>query len=303
LIDANTGRHVWAERYDRDIQDIFAVQDELTRSIVSTLHGRLEAAGIEHAKLKKTNDITAYDFLLKGIELHQRFTRSDNELARKYFSLAIERDPEFAEAHAWLALTYVAQLDADALTSRVTWLDKAVASAIRAVALDSNDSTCQEILGLVFLEKREFDRALGHTLKAVQLNPNDADGLAHLGLVHNYMGNLQAGEAALRTAVELDPFHPIWHDAFLAHCFYLGRRYQEAARQISSLTSGTIWAHAVAAASFAMLGTDARQHVRAIQAMMPNFSSSKYVAEIEPFKNKEDAEHFLAGLVKAGLRP
>jgi hypothetical protein len=106
LVDASTGAHIWAQRYDRDLEDIFAVQDEVSETVVGTLAGRLETAGVERARKKPTTSLTAFDYLLQGRDLVYRYSREDNAKARELLEKAIALDPDYAEAHAWLSGTY-----------------------------------------------------------------------------------------------------------------------------------------------------------------------------------------------------
>src|SRR5262249_39639626 len=143
LIEAATGSHIWAERYDRNVEGLFDIQDELTQTIVATLAGKLEHAAWAAAKRKRTESMLAYDYFLQGIERHQRFTKEDNEKARRLHEQAIKMDPEFAQAHAELAFTWVSAWDED--------LDEAYRLAGRAVALDEGESVCHTAFGFVCL--------------------------------------------------------------------------------------------------------------------------------------------------------
>ncbi len=139
LVDTETGHHLWAERYDRELEDIFAVQDEITQTIVSILPGRLEDAGRERAQRKLTANMTAYDFVLLGMERLRRLTRETNIEARDLFQKAVELDPQFARAHANLAWTHVAEVFMVDLWSEKP-LEKALESIETALALDDDDS-------------------------------------------------------------------------------------------------------------------------------------------------------------------
>jgi adenylate cyclase len=298
LIDGITGNHLWAERYDRDLQDLFIVQDELTHAIVSTLAGRLEAAEITFVKRKRTGNMAAYDHLLRGIEHHQRFTLEDHVKAREHFQRAIDLDPQFAVAFAWLALAKIAEWDEMPPDN-----DAAFRLAIRAVELDGNESVCHSVLGFVYLKRRQFDKALAHTERAVALNPNFGHAIAHLGLIHTYMGDHEKGAACVESAIRLNPYHPDWYGLFLARAFYGMHRYSDAATQLSRLAGRTLGFHAFSAACYAQAGLidDARRHAAEVLARRPSFHAKAYATNEVEYKSPADADHLLQGLLLAGL--
>src|SRR5262249_21081003 len=183
LIDAATGGHLWAHRYDRGLQDIFAIQDEVVAAIVGTVVGQVQAAGIERARHKRTDNMAAYDYFLRGLEYHNRSGSDDTAPACEMFKHAIEIDPDFARAHALLAwnLCEVYWAEFYGATSRanaIAALDQALSTAQRAVALDGNDALCHCALGYVHVSRRSFDMAAHHIGIATSLNPNDAEVVA-----------------------------------------------------------------------------------------------------------------------------
>jgi adenylate cyclase len=172
LIDAETDRHIWAERYDRELEDIFAIQDEMTRAIAATLPGRVEAATHDRAKRKPTDNMAAYECVLTAKVLHHRSVREDNAAAQCLLERAIALDPNYAHAHAWKgcvlgqAWTYGWCEDRQAIFSQVE------AELEVALALDDNDSDVHRILAALSLNREEHDRAAYHQERALALNPN-----------------------------------------------------------------------------------------------------------------------------------
>ena len=206
LVDASTGNHLWAHRYDRELRDIFAIQDEVATAIVSTVAGEVQAAGIDQARRKRTDNLLAYDYLLRDLELQKGFDDDDFHVARLMFEKAIASDPNFAQAHALLAIVLVQlfwfeiyQVDNPLMAG----LDPALAAAQRAVALDGNDSLCHNALGFVHFGRKSFDLAKYHCDFATRLNPNDADSLAYLAHRHQKSSCPPSSRGRLRSPGQL----------------------------------------------------------------------------------------------------
>ena len=172
LIDAETDRHIWAERYDRELEDIFAIQDEMTRAIVATLPGRVEAASHDRAKRKPTDNMAAYECVLAAKVLHHRSTREDNAEAQRLLDRALALDPNYAHAHAWkacvLGQTWVYNWCAD----RDATFQQVAAELEIALALDDNDSDVHRILAALNVNREDHDKAAYHQERALALNPN-----------------------------------------------------------------------------------------------------------------------------------
>jgi adenylate cyclase len=162
LIDAETDRHIWAERYDRELEDIFAIQDEMTRAIVATLPDRVEAATHDRAKRKPTDSMAAYECVLAAKVLHHRSVREDNAEAQRLLDRALALDPDYAHAHAWkacvLGQTWVHEWCAD----RDATFQQVAAELETALALDDNDSDVHRILAALNLMRDDLDKAAYH---------------------------------------------------------------------------------------------------------------------------------------------
>jgi TolB-like protein/class 3 adenylate cyclase len=199
LIDAATGNHLWAERYDRTIDDVFAVQDEVVHTIVSTLEGRLAATAAAQVRGKPTTSWAAYDYFLRGRELsnHYKIGEADEALAR-----AIELDPGYVQAHAWRASTLVARYWYD---QRPETLQHAMACAETALALDDSDASCHQAMGFVSLHSRKLALAGMHFEQAMSLNPNDVNIIADYANWLCYMGRFDEALCYLDLAMQRDP--------------------------------------------------------------------------------------------------
>src|SRR5262249_14150632 len=161
LIEADSGNHLWAERYDRDIADLFEVQDEVARTIVATLAGRLEDAELRSAARTRTDSLPAYDSLLRGIEHLRGYAADDNPTARELFERAVALDPQFGLAHAYLALALLVEHGYDRAPAPIR--DRALDSVLTAVRLDPGEGRCHQFLAQAYLYKGEFDQATLHS--------------------------------------------------------------------------------------------------------------------------------------------
>jgi adenylate cyclase len=168
LVEAATGNHLWAERYDRNVQDLFVVQDEVSQAIAATIEGRMAASGAQRSRRKPTEDLVAYDYFLQGRENRER--RGDPDVAAQLLRRAIELDPGFAQAHAWLSWTYVHIFH---LNLRSEMLREALDVARKAVSLDDADAWCHAVIGFAHLFESQHDLAGFHLDSAVALNSVD----------------------------------------------------------------------------------------------------------------------------------
>ena len=302
LIDGETDTHIWAERYDRELADIFAVQDELTATIVSILPGRVEAASGERAARKTTDNMAAYECVLTGKRLHHHSRREDNEQALRYLDRAIELDPSYAHAHAWRACTLGQAWVYGWCADRDATRDLIVASLRIALSLDENDSDVHRILAASHLVQREHDACLHHQQRALNLNPNDDLIVVQQGEILTWSGKAEEGIEWVLKAMRLNPYHPERFWGHLGRAYFTARRYGEAVtavRHISKLDPGQ---HASLAGCLAQMGDQAaaQQHARQALAAAPAFSSAEFIKTLHYFHDA-DFEHVRESLMKAGL--
>jgi adenylate cyclase len=298
LIDAATGTHLWAERYDRTLEDIFAVQDEVVATIAATLAGRIELAGTERAKRKPPQDLLAYDCLLRGMEHLAGYGEDANAKARAMFERAAGLDPGYALARAYLALTiYVEEW-----LRTGSGLERALALAREAVALDGEDSRCQRILGEISLHARQFERADFHSERALALNPNDAHAAAYRAYILTYLGRPEEAVDWIRKAMRLNPFHPGWYWATLARALHAGDQHEEALAAYERIAVPRFFHLACMAACHGRLGHDeeARRYVERTLEAKADFSSGGWLATL-PFRREEDRRRLLEEFCAAGL--
>ena len=301
LIDAGSGSHLWAERFDRDQQDIFAVQDQVVRTIVATLVGRLESAGVEQVRRKPPASLAAYEYVLRGKAIALGNPEGEAE-KRRLFEKAIVLDPTHGRAHALLAYVIFLEWFRD-MSGSDTALNRAFEMAKKAAALDENDSTCQSALGWIHLFRRSFDLAEQYNQRALELNPNDPEQFVQMGGLYVFLGRPDEAIEWLKQAKLLDPyFNPVsyWH--FLGAAHFVAGRYAEAITALSRSSTMPAWVQAYLAASHALANKIDRAMEFAAQLvrLTPDFSATRLAAK-EPYKRPTDGEHLLDGLRKAGL--
>ena len=296
LINAATGNHVWAERYDRDAQDIFAVQDQVVRTIVATLVGRMQAAGAASARKKPTASWTAYDLLLQGREIANNFTEMEGVAL---FTRAVEIDPSFALAQAWLAFGLLATYWYDA---RPETLNQAAQVAQKALSLDSDDATVHQVNALVMLWMRQYERARIHFDRAIALNPADAQIYADRANLLRYTGRPEEALAAIDEALNMSPFPPHWFWRVRGGVLFQLRRYAEVVDAINSITHKDLTAHIYLAAAQTYLGNaaSAAEALALAKELQPDLSLQQ-LSKVSPQSDKEALDHFIDGLRKAGL--
>ena len=302
LIDGETDRHIWAERYDRKLEDIFAMQDELTSTVVAILPGRVEAATHDRAKRKPTGNMAAYECVLTAKVLHHRSARDDNAEAMQLIDRAIALDPNYAHAHAWRACvlgqawTHGWGGNAEAVMQQVT---RAVETAL---ALDDNDADVHRILAALSLMRRNYDKAHYHQERALALNPNYDLVLVQQGELLTWLGQPDEGAEWIRKAMRLNPYHPERFWSHLGRAHFVARRYAASVEAFNRVSRRDYAQHAFLAAALAELGDQAGAVAQAeeVLRLQPGFSAKTYLATL-PYKNESDREHHREALLKAGL--
>ena len=307
LIDATSGSHLWAERYDRDLTDIFAVQDEVTQQIVGALKVTLSPA--EKARLvekEEPSNVAAYDCVLRGREimLGKEKTRETFEEAVTYFKKALELDANYSQAYASLGFAHM-------FDYQNRWSDDPDGSfklakeyARKAIDNDPNEPLAHAVAALTAIFERDFERAQAEIDRTLALNPSSA--LAHnlLGTIRSYSGRPLEAIPAIEQAMRLDPaFRPQFLH-FLGIAYLLAGKYETAAamlRQRILLVPNTDFSRAVLAATLGHLGEneEARRVWGELMQVNPKFSFTAYIGR-QPLR-PEDAERVAAGLAKAGL--
>jgi len=303
LIEAESDHHIWAERYDRDLEDIFAIQDEVTQAIVATLPGRLEADARTRAERKTPANMAAYECVLQAKTLHHRSNREDNLRATELIRRAIELDPRYGHAHAWHACILGQQwsygwLEDRAATERA--MERELESALR---LDENDSDVHRILAAVGVVRNDLDKALFHQRRGLALNPNDDLIVVQQGELLTWLGEAEEGIEWIRKAMRLNPYHPERFWFHLARAQFVARRYQDAIESLLHIATLDVLHHALLAACHAQLGNDADAALHSAEVMqrIPEFSVREHCLPMLHYRNEADLVHHRDALRRAGL--
>jgi len=305
LVEAATGHHLWAERFDREITDVFALQDDVVRKIVSSLAVKL--TGREQKELTTAADVDpeAYDMLLRGLERFRRFTRETNAEARLFFTRAAAIDPTYARAHADVALSLAMDLAFDHSEDYEGTARLALKHATAALALDDTVHQVHFAVGNVYLFRKRHDEAIASARRAIELDPNYADAYAFLGMAYNFAGRPEEGLASVRRATKLNPRAPFFYVYIEGQSLYQLGRFDEAIARLDHVRDQNpafLFAHQFLVASHADAGhiEEAEWEVQEILALQPDLTLD-VLRERMAYKRPEDLERFLAALRKAGM--
>jgi TolB-like protein/class 3 adenylate cyclase/Tfp pilus assembly protein PilF len=312
LIDATTASQLWGDRYDRQVENIFAIRDDITRSVAGTiggLQGKVAQAEAERLAAKNPNSFSAYDYVMRGWEEWRKFTSEGNAAARELFERAKNIDRSYARAYAGLAWTHANDYDYEWTDDFDNAIKLAFENASEAVRLDPNDYQAHWVLGWTRLYRREHEKAMASYLRARELNPNDAELLAEMGNLLIYVGQPKQAIEQVKEAIQLNPFHEHWYEE------YLGWAYEEAGMPQEAITvleqaidpnadQEELWILPTLAAAYANPAVgrieDAKKTVKKIIALKPGFSTSEVLSR-NPYQTKDLADRYVNALRRAGL--
>ena len=305
LVDATTQGHLWAERYDRDLKDIFALQDEVTQKIVAALAVKLTEDEQERLVRKYTENMEAYDSFLQGMELIHHHTKEANVQARQMYKRAIDLDPKFAAAYALLGLTY-SQEWSHGWSQNPQALERAFELAQAAIALDNSLPFGHAILGEIYLWKKHYEKAVAEQEKAIALSPSDADLISGLGGILNWAGRPEEAIELVKKAMRLNPMYQTEYLWNLGHAYFLRGRYGETIETLKRARDRNpkyLPVHVYLSASYINQGQQKEARAEAAEASMlsPQTSMEAWKQRL-PYKNQAVLERLIDSLRKAGFK-
>jgi TolB-like protein/Flp pilus assembly protein TadD len=306
LIEAATNGHVWSERYDRPLGDIFKVQEEVTQTIAATLGGEwgtIVEAGAASARRKPPANLQAYDYYALAVGLFPRVTEKDRAKAVEYLQKAIEIDPQFARAYAALGKVYFSQaMQRWGQKDPQVLLQEARDAELQAISLDPTDSWAHANLGEILLTRSDVDHGLAELEKAFRLNPNDPYILVMYGGRLYQVGRAQEGVDLINRAFRLHPDVPDYY-YYYVHPFYATGQYEEVIARVRKEPVPLTWSQMLLAMSYARLGrqAEAAAAVAELSRLYPDFSMERALSDYGAIKDPATLTHYMEGSRKAGL--
>ena len=305
LIDGMTGQHLWAERYDRQMKDIFAIQDDIAMKIMIAMQVKLTAGEDAFLGAKGTDNLEAYFLFLQAIAYFYEFSKDSNILSRKKLEQAIALEPDYATAHGWLAGTYIVALWFSWDKSPQQSMAKAVEHTQRCLALDDSNADAFSIAGALYLVQRQWDKAIAAGKRSVELSPNSADNHARFAMTLKSVGKVNEAIAMIEKAIRLNPMTPEWYLHELGTYYRLQGRYEEAIAILKkNLDHNPNYqtSRINLTATYSMAGEldQARTEAKEVLRKIPDFSAEQFMKGF-PYKDQKIIDDFIDNLCKAGL--
>jgi adenylate cyclase len=306
LIDATTGSHLWAERYDRELKDIFATQDEITMKILTSLQVSLTEGEMARMQAKGTNNLDAYLLFLQGWREAGSMNKDGNFLGRQMAEKAIALDPKFAMAYNLLATTYMNEVLLALSEDPRLSLKKAMELAQKAIALDNSLAWPHALLGWIYTLMLQHDKGIAECEQAVNLEPNSAISYFYLSLALKYAGRPKEAITMAKEAIRLNPIPPGFYYQNLTHLYCLTGQYEEAikvGKEATRVEPNNFTVRAFLTVAYSLHGRQEEARIEAAEVLRinPKFRV-EYWAKTIPFKNEADRELTIGALRKAGLK-
>jgi adenylate cyclase len=305
LIDSISGHHVWAERYDRDLKDVFALQDEITIKIISALRVNLTDGEIARISAMKTQNLEAYLKAIKAREYFLHFNGSDNTLAQGLVEEATAMDPGYAYPYLLLGWTHYMDIYYRTSKSPKQSMSHAFELAQKALSIDSSLAPAHILLAYIYLLKKQYEKGITEANKSVEINPNFADGYSHIARLLHYVGRNEEAVELIKKAMRLNPFPPSFYYYQLGYCYFTMEQYEQAIDEFKKaidLEPKNQPALVGLSASYSSLdrNEEALSAGKNLCKIAPNFSVKSWVKKL-PYKNEADSERITKSLHKAGL--
>jgi adenylate cyclase len=302
LNETESGNIIWSERYDGQLTEVFAFQDDITERITSLLAVQIGTAERRRTQRQQTPDLQSYGLILRGQDLMTRFVKESNFHARRLFEQAAELTPTYSRAYASISRTCNLDWRYGWVDDREGALNKAVELAKTAIGYDEYDARGLAELGYALLYKKEHKECLATYERALQLNPNDADLLAEMGDALGYCRQSDRAIELLKKAIRLNPYHPDWYLWYLGDAYFYKGEYEKVVETLLAMRDQSE-AHRLLTSTYAHLGQldKAREHAQLILRKHPNFSIEHW-RNVPPNMYPEDNDVFVEGLKMAGMK-
>jgi adenylate cyclase len=306
LIDATAGHHLWAENYDREVKDIFALQDEIAMKIMAAMQVELGEADWGRFSSIKTTNLKAYEKYLKGNEHLYRRTTADTLEAGRLAQEAIALDPEYGGAYTLLAHIHLDDVWFNRTKDRAKSIKTAEQLALKAIDLSGQDTITHRLLGMVFLLRNEYEKAIIEAQKAIELSPNSAVDHFFMGMVLRFTGRYDEAILYLEKAIRLNPRTPLMYLNNLAFAYAFSEQYENAIplwNKAIKRNPDYLFAYCGLTYAYQMSGneTKAREAAAEVLRIKPNFSVDQDAGKVNPFKDADLKKRWLEALRKAGL--
>ena len=312
LVETLAGHHLWAERYDRDLKDIFALQDEITFKILTALQVTLTEGERARVWATRTDNLDAFLKYLQARQSAGLFTREGYVFARQLAQEAIDLDEKYCDPYVLIATTHWFDARFGWSESRSESFKQAYLNAKKALALDDSHPEVHILLGSLYLYEKKYEEAIVEGQKALALGPNDADNHATMGHILRFAGRFEEAIVLIQRAMRLQPNHPSWYLGELAMCYYYVGRHEDAIRwgeQLYSLAGSrgekfiSYWYHAILAMNYIRLGRnqEARKAATEVKRLFPEYSL-EWDRQFSVYKNPAHLERQHEDLRKAGLK-
>jgi adenylate cyclase len=306
LVDAQTGHHLWAERYDRELKDIFAIYDEITMKIITAMQVKLTEGELARLAAKGTENLQAYLKFMQAREYVIRHNVESNASAQKLAQEAIDLDPNYASAYRVLGATHMNDIFLGRSKSPKKSLGRAIALVKKAIELDDQNGYHHVVLGFMLVLIRQYDKAVAEGERGVALDPNVADIYGWLGAIYRHVGRWEDAVVAYEKAIRLNPIPPIFYLYGLGLAYGWTGRYEEAITVLKKairIEPDSPYVRLSASAVYSLAGRDeeARAEAAEVLRLNPKFSLKRWEKSLR-YKNREDQEQFISALSKAGLK-
>jgi adenylate cyclase len=302
LIDAISGVHLWSESYVRELRDLFAVQDDITKNIIAAIQVKLTEGEQARAVAKGTDNLEAYLKCLQAYEYAHRINPESNALAKQLAEEAIALDPEYAVAYTELGRAHMVDVWVGTTESPKQSIGKAIGLMKKAIVLDDTYAEAHALLGYLYSMTKQYDKGIAQAEKAVALNPNSADAHMRLGKTLSFAGRWEDSIPEYKKAIRLNPVPPHIYLYSLGLSYGMTGQYDEAVpwcEKAVRQAPDSLWARIMMTVVYSLSGRDEEARAEAAEVLR---IKPKYTVKRGAYKRKEDTERFVGALQKAGLK-